>query len=318
MLDALRRLLLLQTGIADTFIDADPDELPALRALAERLPTALIVGAMHRFGDARPSAEHLPARALALELALVGRSSRRPPSGPPPRPLGDARRPGAGCGDRRAEGDARPAANRWEVGRCAAGRRRSGGSIGPAPPDALGDPADGHGRTRRIVTHPTPRPRAHATDRRRRHLGRAPQALAGHRRRRRACRTGTQPRCSRTAGRSTPTPARSAGLLLRVPLPARRRTRARRATIAAAVTSAIGGSARYAASPRRAHRTRRPRTSRSRQGRPRRRHAIDALGARVAGTKPMSTNPDPITPAEPILNARRSERCPVECPPAPR
>ncbi|MEO8083937.1 MAG: DNA polymerase III subunit gamma/tau [Ardenticatenales bacterium] len=70
VLDALRRLLLLQTGIDDSFIDADPDELPGLRALAERLPTALIVGAMHRFGDARPSAEHHQP-GLAMELALV-------------------------------------------------------------------------------------------------------------------------------------------------------------------------------------------------------------------------------------------------------
>jgi DNA polymerase-3 subunit gamma/tau len=70
LLDYLRGLLLIQTGIKLELLNVADEQLERMRGQAERLPMAALVAAIHRFNDARPAADRsLPS--LPLELALV-------------------------------------------------------------------------------------------------------------------------------------------------------------------------------------------------------------------------------------------------------
>lgn len=70
LLDYLRGLLLIQTGIKTELLNVADEQLERMRGQAERLPMAALVAAIHRFNDARPAADRsLPS--LPLELALV-------------------------------------------------------------------------------------------------------------------------------------------------------------------------------------------------------------------------------------------------------
>jgi DNA polymerase-3 subunit gamma/tau len=70
LLDQLRAMLLLQTGLDDAALDLPVEHLARLRGQAERLPAAQLVPIIHRFNAAVPAANRaLPG--LPLELALV-------------------------------------------------------------------------------------------------------------------------------------------------------------------------------------------------------------------------------------------------------
>jgi DNA polymerase III subunit gamma/tau len=70
VLDYLRGLLLIQSGVDPALLDATSDQLEVMRAQATGLPPADLIAAMHLFNDARPSADHTHP-SLPLELALV-------------------------------------------------------------------------------------------------------------------------------------------------------------------------------------------------------------------------------------------------------
>jgi len=70
LLGRLRELLLLQTGIDPELLDATAERLGGLRDQAARIAPAALVAAIHRFNDARPAADRaLPS--LPIELAVV-------------------------------------------------------------------------------------------------------------------------------------------------------------------------------------------------------------------------------------------------------
>jgi DNA polymerase-3 subunit gamma/tau len=70
LLDYLRGLLLIQTGIDDSGLNVTAEQLSEMKDLAGRLPTSLLIPAMRRFNDAKPSADR-GQPGLPLELALV-------------------------------------------------------------------------------------------------------------------------------------------------------------------------------------------------------------------------------------------------------
>ena len=70
LLDQLRAMLLLQTGLDPAALDLPAEHLERLRGQAERLPAPQLVPIIHRFNAAAPAANRaLPG--LPLELALV-------------------------------------------------------------------------------------------------------------------------------------------------------------------------------------------------------------------------------------------------------
>ena len=70
LLDQLRSMLLLQTGLDPELLDLPAEQLERLRAQAQRLPAQQLVPIIHRFNAAPPAANRgLPG--LPLELALV-------------------------------------------------------------------------------------------------------------------------------------------------------------------------------------------------------------------------------------------------------
>ncbi len=70
LLDHLRGLLLIQTGVDADLLQLEEEALERMRQQADRLSTATLASAIHRFDDARPSPDRTQP-ALALELALV-------------------------------------------------------------------------------------------------------------------------------------------------------------------------------------------------------------------------------------------------------
>lgn len=70
LLDYLRGLMLLQSGMDPVLLDEPADRLAAMQAQAARLPQPTLLAAIHRFNDARPSADRTQP-GLPLELALV-------------------------------------------------------------------------------------------------------------------------------------------------------------------------------------------------------------------------------------------------------
>jgi DNA polymerase-3 subunit gamma/tau len=70
LLDHLRCLLLIQTGLEAAQLDLPEDRLQRLRSQAKAMPMPALVQTIHRFNDARPAASRsLPS--LPLELALI-------------------------------------------------------------------------------------------------------------------------------------------------------------------------------------------------------------------------------------------------------
>ncbi|MFN2115516.1 MAG: DNA polymerase III subunit gamma/tau [Anaerolineae bacterium] len=70
ILDHLRCLLLLQAGVEGQLLGATDAQLDVLESQAERMPRRALLGAVHRFSEARPSSD-MSQPALPLELALV-------------------------------------------------------------------------------------------------------------------------------------------------------------------------------------------------------------------------------------------------------
>lgn len=118
LLGHLRGLLLIQTGVDADLLAVADDTLARMRGQAARLPTPALVAMIHRFNEARPAADRaLPA--LPLELALMqtilgagaepgpgpGAAPTKPaaPTGTPAAPPVGAPRPG---GSRAAAGSA--------------------------------------------------------------------------------------------------------------------------------------------------------------------------------------------------------------------
>lgn len=278
ILDALRRLLLIQTGISDTLIDADPEDLPALRGLAERIPTPLLVGAMHRFGDARPSAEHHQP-ALAMELALV-ESLLASASAAPAMPQTAAQ--GA---------VGQPASSSVATQRPAAHAPAPPSSPSPvSPPAAASSPAS-TARESQSADPPSPGPLAPSGD---------ASTLATLRDRWPAIVDSVARADRNTAAllkdcRPVDADEGSITLGFFYEFHCRRAAEpARRAAIAAAVGAAIGGTreVRCTVVPAGEADAARPRTKADHaRNDPVVRHAIDALGARVAGMKPESEDP---------------------------
>jgi DNA polymerase-3 subunit gamma/tau len=70
ILDHLRYLLLIQTGVDSNLLNVSDAQLERLTAQAERLPRRVLIASVHRFSDAMPTPD-LTQPALPLELALV-------------------------------------------------------------------------------------------------------------------------------------------------------------------------------------------------------------------------------------------------------
>jgi DNA polymerase-3 subunit gamma/tau len=70
LLEQLRTLLLVQTGLDTELLDADPETVAHARAQAAGIATPLLTEAIRRFNDARPSPDRTQP-ALPLELAVV-------------------------------------------------------------------------------------------------------------------------------------------------------------------------------------------------------------------------------------------------------
>ena len=280
ILDALRRLLLIQTGISDTLIDADPEDLPALRSLAERIPTPLLVGAMHRFGDARPSAEHHQP-ALAMELALVesllaSASASAAPAMP--------QTPGQG-----AVGQS--SSSTVATQRPAAHATAPPSSPSPVSPLAAASTPPSTARASQSADTPSPGPLAPSGD---------ASTLATLRDRWPAIVDSVARADRNTAAllkdcRPVDADEGSITLGFFYEFHCRRAAEpARRAAIAAAVGAAVGGTreVRCTVVPAGEADAARPRTKADHaRNDPVVRHAIDALGARVAGMKPESEDP---------------------------
>ena len=278
VLDALRQLLLIQTGLADALIDAEADALPALRAQAERIPTPVLVGAMHRFADARPSPDHHQP-ALTLELALV--ESLLPAAGaaataaaaPPSTSASAPSQPPAGATPPALPARPPTAAPKANDDRPAAAQ--------PAGRTTRAAPADGERAEPAAAAPAAPVGDAATLDALRQRWSAIVEAVARADRNTAALLKDCRP---------VDADANSITLGFFYEFHCRRAAEpARRAAIAAAVADALGGAreVRCAVAPAGDDDRARPRTKADQaKADPVVRHAIDALGARVAGTKP--------------------------------
>jgi len=288
ILEALRRLLLLQTGIADALVDADADEIPTLRTLAERIPTPLLVGAMHRFSEARPSADHHQP-ALPLELALVESllpaavaAAGAPATAPSAAPVApSAMAPASTTATAPAPAPSASASTTAPAPPTATADPKARRSAAP-PADAAAASVDtAAATTAPPAAPPTPVGDAETLARLREHWPGIVAAVARADRNTAAllkdCRPIDADGDAITLGFFYEFHCRRAA------------EPARRAAIATAVAAVLGGQreVRCTVAPAGAEDGARPRTKADHaKADPVVRHAIDALGARVAGTKP--------------------------------
>ncbi|MCB0215939.1 MAG: DNA polymerase III subunit gamma/tau [Chloroflexi bacterium] len=155
LLEHLRGLLLVQTGLDQDLLQLPEERLARLREQAALLPMPLLVQAIHRFNEARPGANRaLPS--LPLELALVetalamgaAAAPVEPQTVAPAQPTPSVPTP-ANAPARPEPGDAapakRPAAQADPLDATPTGASKRGLEA-PAGRDAAGDPADADSR----------------------------------------------------------------------------------------------------------------------------------------------------------------------------